>query len=279
MRTQALSILAAVVVVTACGGSSTPAPTNPTPKQSEGSEATSMPASPASTATTETKQEVAPPAASSSATPKTVDVEKIFARVKSDLVACYEQGRKAAPKMTGGKITLHAEVEKDGKTSCVIPADDTGLTQEVEDCMAARVGKETFDGGSAVWTFEMPIIVKDGKITLGEDDAVTAVASILHVEMHNLPDDAHDVAEGLLPKFQQCVLGVEKGESMRVLHVGGRIGKDGRVTCAIATSPTPLSAEVRDCAANALEKTKFPAPKKNGPGLISIPLKLMARRK
>jgi hypothetical protein len=72
---------------------------------------------------------------------------------------------------------------------------------------------------------------------------------------------------------------MDKAEGMRVLHVGGRIGKDGKVTCAIATSPTPLPAEVRECAATALERTKFPAPKKTGAGLISIPLKLMARRK
>ena len=142
--------------------------------------------------------------------------------------------------------------------------------------MAARVGKETFEPGPAPWTFEIPVVVKSGKLSLGEDE--TTVAEILNVETHGLGDDAHEVAESLLPKFQKCVLGAEKNEGMRVLHVGGRVGRDGRVTCAIATSPTPMPEEMRECAATALENARFSAPKK-GEGLISIPLKLMARRK
>jgi hypothetical protein len=263
------TVVLTFVLVAACGSSPPANPTDPASKQS--AEAASAPA----TATPSSPTSAVGP----SGPPKTVAADTIFGRVKADLLACYEQGKKSAPKMTGGKITLHAEVEKDGKTSCVIPADDTGLTQEVEDCMGSRIGKEAFEAGPAPWSYELPIVVKGGNISLGEDDAVTAVASILHVEMHGLDDNAaHDVAEGLLPKFQQCVLGGEANETMRVLHVGGRVGRDGKVTCAIATSPTPLPPEIRSCAASALEQAKFPPPKK-GEGLISIPLKLMARKK
>jgi hypothetical protein len=263
--------LLALSILAACGGSPPANPNNPTTKESD--------ATPPSTAPTGGTTSSSPPAPEGPpGMPKTVAVDLIFGKVKGDLFACYEQGKKAAPKMTGGKITLHAEVEKDGTTSCVIPADDTGLTQEVEDCMRLRLNKETFASSPAPWSYEMPLVVKNGKLELGEDDAVTAVASILHVEMHGLGDDAHDVAEALLPKFQQCVIGAEKGETMRVLHVGARVGKDGKVMCAIATSPSPLPEEIRACAAGALEQAKFPPPKK-GEGLISIPLKVMARKK
>src|SRR5689334_16728209 len=96
----------------------------------------------------------APPPASSaapavSATPVATAVapdtaQDVYQRVYPDLVGCYEQGRKTTPTMLSGRATFGVSVDATGKPSCVVVSEDTGLTQEVEDCMAARMTRETY---------------------------------------------------------------------------------------------------------------------------------------
>ena len=258
--------VAFTLLVSACAGagpSSTPPSSTDTKSHgtSAGSTVPDSPDAPASNVT----------ATTSSPTPALTD-EQILARVRSDLLACYQQGKKSTPAMADGKLTLLASVDAAGKTTCVVPTDDTGLTQEVEDCMSSRLGRETFTPGTS-WSFELPIAVRGGAVTLGKE---TTGPVIDEVSEHGLPD-AMKVVQGLLPKLSECVQPVEKGSGLRVIHIGARVGSDGRVSCTVATGAGTVPEEVRTCSRSTLEAARFGAPK-SGAGLVSIPVKILAAR-
>lgn len=195
-------------------------------------------------------------------------------RMRADLTACYEEGRKAIPTMTSGKVTFHAAIDASGKTSCVVPSDDTGLTQDVEKCMLARLDKETYAKRDAPWSFVLPLVVKDAK--LGPGEVRTTAPTIETVESQGLAEDVYDVIEALLPKLYECMRGIPRSADLRVVYVGGRVGSAGNVECALASAPTTIPVETRTCAAKVLGGARFRAPKK-GSGLVSVPLNVMAK--
>lgn len=207
----------------------------------------------------------------SSAAPLLSD-EQILSRVRSDLLACYQHGKKSTPSMADGKLTLLASIDASGRTTCVVPTDDTGLTQEVEDCMSARLARETYAPGRA-WSFELPIAVRSGAVGLGKE---TTGPEIEDISAHGLPD-AGKVVESLLPRLSECVQPVDKSSGLRVIHIGARVGSDGRVSCAVAASAGAVPEEVRTCSRSTLESAKFNAPK-SGAGLVSIPVKILGAK-
>src|SRR5262245_51487395 len=54
-------------------------------------------------------------AASHEEAPDAESAEQVYQRVQADLVACYEQGKKAAPKMLSGRATLDVSIDSSGK--------------------------------------------------------------------------------------------------------------------------------------------------------------------
>lgn len=215
------------------------------------------------------------PTGTQPATPAPVRTEDTFAKVRADLTACYEEGRKAVPTMTAGKVTFHVSVDPAGKTACVVPSDDTGLTQDVENCMLTRLDKETYAKRDAPWSFALPILIKDGKLAPGEARATPP--SIETIESHGLAEDVYEVVDGLLPDLYACLQGIPKSEELRLVYVGARVGAGGQVECALASAPTSIPNETRTCTAKVLGRAKFRAPKK-GYGLVSLPLKVMSRK-
>ena len=257
-------ILAIVFVVTACGSPSKPA--EPKPAETDAG-ATGERQSTSLVAEGE--------AVAKDDAPDAETAEQIYGRVQADLVACYEQGKKSTPKMLSGKATLDVSIDSSGKAACVVVSDDTGLTQEVEDCMAARMTREVFKSNGATWATEIPVVVKDGKVSMGPP--ATTVPALETVETHGLPDSAHEVVEALLPQLHDCTKGGDGKSALRVIHVGARVGKDGRVQCALASSSVPVPSKVRTCAAAVIAGAKFPSPK-GQVGLVSVPVKVLARK-
>ena len=196
----------------------------------------------------------------------------ILGRVRDDLAACYKQGKKAAPKMADGKVTFLVSVDPAGKTSCVVPMEDTGLTQEVEDCMGERLAREAYDPGGA-WTFELPVVVKGGAVSLGKDISGPVLD---HVETHGLPDGSR-VVQAVYPKLSECIQDVDSTSGLRVVHIGARIGADGRVVCALAAAASTVPESLRNCAQGKLASARFAAPP-SGVGLVSIPMKILGQR-
>jgi hypothetical protein len=251
--------------VAACGAPAAPGPPA-TPGASTAAPATGAPASspPAST----------PATASTSSAPRKPppDAAAIYTRLESGLVRCYEVGRKATPEMTDGKLTLNASIDASGKTTCVIPSDHTGLTQDVEDCMSARFAAETFDAGSA-WSAVVPVVLRAGVLRRGESAGDAAV--IDSVETVRMPD-AFDVLEGLEPALQACMRSTDgrAGAGAHGLLVGARVGADGRPQCALASSTGPLPASVGECASAVLRNAKFPPPKR-GSGIVLVPINVV----
>jgi hypothetical protein len=187
------------------------------------------------------------------------DAAAIFERLKPDLVACYEKGRKSTPTMLDGKLTLNAAIDASGRTTCVIPTEDTGLTQEVEDCMSTRMTKESFPADDRPWESG----ARSTSDTLGLDS----------VETHRMLD-AFDVLESLVPELQSCVHSIDKSSGVRALVVGARVGLDGRPQCSLAAASSgTLPPSVSSCASALFEKTRFPPPK-GGPGLILVPIRI-----
>lgn len=230
------------------------------------------PAAPTPVVTSTPPTLVASPAATPADTP-----DQIYQRVYPDLVGCYEQGRKETPTMTSGRATLGVSVDPAGKPACVIVSEDTGLTQEVEDCMAARMAREIYAKTGAAWTTEIAVVVKSARVTLGPPP--TAAPAMDMVETQGLPESAFEVVESLLPALRQCVnAGSDPKSGLHVMHVGARVAKDGRVECALASSHTPLPPKLRDCSASVLANAKFPPPRaKSGVGLVSVPLQIFAK--
>jgi hypothetical protein len=200
--------------------------------------------------------------------------EEVFARLRADFTGCYEVGKKDVPTMTSGKVTLHASIDRSGKTTCAVPSDDSGLTQDVEDCMRKRLGRESYASQSSSWSAVLPIVVENGALSLGKPSAKPLIETI---ESHGLAEDMYDVVERILPDLKSCITGIEKSSDLRVVYVGAEVGKDGKVACALASSPSAIPDSVRDCAASTLAKATFKAPKR-GYGLISIPLEVLGKK-
>jgi hypothetical protein len=198
------------------------------------------------------------------------DAAEIFGRLKPNLTACYERGRKAVPTMLDGKLTMNASIDVAGTTTCAIPTDDTGLTQEVEDCMSARFAAERFGEGSAT-TVAVPIVARRGNVELGTTENGANV--IQSVETHRMPD-AFDVLESLVPELQVCVRSIDRSSAVRSVVVGARVGGDGRTQCALASgAPVTLPAALADCTAKVFQRARFPPPS-GGSGLILVPITL-----
>lgn len=204
-----------------------------------------------------------------------MSVPEIFARVRGDLAACYEQGKKAVPTMTSGRVTFHAAVDASGRTTCVVPSDDLGLTQDVEACMRERLDRETYRASGSGFSTAIPLVVKDGALGLGETR--TTPPAIETIESHGLSEEVYDVVEALLPELYACMQGLDKSAGLRVVYVGGRVGKGGQVECALASSATAIPEDKRECLAGVLSRAKFKAPKK-GYGLVSVPLNVFSRK-
>jgi|GEM_PF-1776715 len=199
--------------------------------------------------------------------------EDVFGRLQPALAACYAGGRKNAPAMSDGKLSLLASVDALGKPSCVIPADDTGLSQEVEDCMRARFAEGSYARG-APFALELPIVVAGGAVTLRR--AAPTAPTLDTIESHGVRD-AEDVLQKLLPELDACMSSLASSSALRVVHVGARIGATGRVDCALATSSSPLPASVRDCSVGVLSRAVFARPEK-GVGFVSVPLKVLGTK-
>jgi hypothetical protein len=89
--------------------------------------------------------------------------------------------------------------------------------------------------------------------------------------------DASKVVQGLLPKLSECVQPVDKSAGPRVIHIGARVGSDGRVSCTVATGAGAVPDEVRTCSRSTLESARFGAPK-SGAGLVAIPMKILGAK-
>src|SRR5688500_3091988 len=185
-------LLVTLVLLTACGGSPKK-PAEPTTSGASADADAGAGGGPRQSTSLVAEGEVAKDDA-----PDAETAEQIYGRVQTDLVACYEQGKKSTPKMLSGRATLDVSIDSTGKPACVVVGDDTGLTQEVEDCMSARMSRETFKSNGATWATEIPILVKDGKVSLGPP--ATNAPALETVETHGLPDSAHEVVEALLPQ-------------------------------------------------------------------------------
>jgi hypothetical protein len=248
------------VALVACSSPREPAPASLTQPTTTSSAATTGPSSagPESTAPT----------------PIPVKDDDVLTKLRPDLTACYEEGKKAIPTMTSARITFHVAVDASGKTSCVVPSDDTGLTQDVENCMRARLDKESYAKRDAQWSFALPLVVKDGK--LGPGVARSTPPSIETIESQGLTEDVYDVIDGLLPELYKCMQGLPKSSDLRVVYVGGRVGSAGNVECALASGPSTIPVETRTCTAKVLGRAKFRAPKK-GYGLVSVPLNVTSK--
>lgn len=200
------------------------------------------------------------------------DAAGIYARMKDDFAACFAQGKKATPEMTDGKLTLHASIDASGKTTCVIPSDATGITQEVQDCMSAKLAAQSFDAGGA-WSARVPVAVRASAVQLGE--ASVDVARIDSIETLRMPD-AYEILEAMVPELAACVNDVDRIRGVHSMFVGARVGADGRPQCALASSAGSLQPEIADCAAGVLRRAKFPPPKK-GSGMVLIPINLIGQ--
>jgi len=216
---------------------------------------------------------VAPPAKSSDGASRAAapTVDDIWKRVVPDLTTCYETGRKAVPEMVDGRIAFVTTVDAAGKTTCVVPSDDSGLTGDVEDCMRARLERESYAATGAPWSARVPVLVAGGKLSLGGPNPQTSIDT---VESRGLAEDVYTVLDDLMPDVKECVRGSGKAVGRRVVIVGARVAKDGAVACAVATSTSPMSDDARGCVASVFGRAHFKAPKK-GTGLLSVPIEIM----
>jgi hypothetical protein len=266
-------VLALSALLVACGGTTPPGSASALPSAAPPALATSGGGSSVRPATPPT-----PPAeleGAARAAPERPAPASIFRSLRSDLVACYEEGRNEVPAMTSGKITYLVSIDASGRTTCVVPSDDTGLTQDVENCMRARLEREVFPRGAKAWSTALPILVRDAELALGE--ARKAAPSIETVESHGLDEDVYPVVVKLLPELYACVRGIDKSADLRVVYVGGRVDAAGRVACSVTSSAAPIDQEIRDCTSRVLMGAKFRPPKR-GYGLVSVPLKVLSRR-
>lgn len=260
-------ILALASLAAACGGSAPPAVLSvPTPTPVAGSTA-AAPSAPEAGGVTPSGAAVNAPAAVAPPAPAA-----LFESMRGDLTRCYANGKRGTPTMTDGRITLEFTVDDDGKTTCVVPSDDRGLTQEVEDCMSARVAKETYPTRTS-WSSEIPVVVHDGAVALGESSAAPTLET---VESHGI-DGAGSGVQAVMPELRKCTQELPPHGTLRVVHVGARIARDGKPQCAVASSDTPVPASVRKCVADAMMGARF-SPTKAASAFVSVPLKVMGGR-
>lgn len=202
-----------------------------------------------------------------------VDVAALFARLEPELVACFERGLVAAPKMSDGRVTVHATIGEDGAPTCVIPGDDSGLTQEVEDCMADRVGAARFGPGEEALV-SLPIAVRGRRVALGSPRAegfhFDSIATVRLPSAFELLEDLEDELEG-------CVSSAAPPGSSQSVVVGARVGGDGRAQCSITVGPSAIASTVRTCASGALATARFPTPK-GADGLVLFPVHVRTAR-
>lgn len=203
------------------------------------------------------------------------DAAAIYARLRADVTACYTQGTKTHPEMRDGRVTLNASIDATGKTTCVIPSQDSGLTQDVESCMAAAFATQSFpaseDGRG--WNAVVPVVVRGGAVQLGErvpDWSIGAGPETWHMA------DAFEAVEALLPALESCLKGMDRASGLRSVMVGARISADGRPECALASASAGIPPAVADCTAAVLRGAKFPPPK-GGPGLVVVPLTITSK--
>lgn len=197
------------------------------------------------------------------------DASALFTLLKPDLESCYATGRLAVPTMLEGKLTLNAAIDARGEAVCVVPTEDSGLTQEVEDCMSERLAARSFGAGRAT-TMAVPVVVRAGAVRLGDE---TAHANVVEsVETRNMPD-AFDAIESVEPALRACARGIDR-TGPRSIIVAARVGANGRARCALATSgagTVPPAAAA--CLVNAFLEASFPPPKR-GSGLVLVPISL-----
>jgi hypothetical protein len=261
------AIVAAAAALVGCAGQGTATSSAP---------ASSNTADPTVTLPAKPERSPSPAAAVTPATATSTitvrpDAAAIFARLKPGLTQCYEQEKKATPAMIEGKLTLNASIDASGKATCVIPTEDTGLTQEVEDCMSARLEAVAFDRTPAPWTIAVPVLVRSSVVQLGDIKTADKIGFDT-VETHRMAN-AFEKLEAIEPSLTACVRGIDKSAGVRSLLLGARVATDGRNVCAMASSPSTLPASVSDCLVGVLRSTTFPPPK-GGPGLILIPMNL-----
>jgi hypothetical protein len=267
------SCIGALFVVTACGGSAAPPATAPpsAPSAAPAVARTQEPVGTGEPAAAKAPSEAAPATESGGVDKRATELKDLFEKVRSVFDACYAEGKKKAPAMAEGKVTFHAAVDPAGKTTCVVPSDDTGLTPEVEDCMQSRLAKETFSPGAS-WTYQMPVLVSDGAATLGT--AVAKAPAIDTIDAEGVKN-AGPVVEKLLPELHACVRkDVDGASRLKVLYVAARVRRDGSVECALATGATAVPQTIRDCAATTMGRAKF-SPPKAGRGVVAVPLKVV----
>lgn len=203
------------------------------------------------------------------------DTAAIYARIRADVTACYTQGTKAHPEMRDGRVTLNASIDAAGKTTCVVPSQDSGLTQDVESCMASAFAKQSFpasDDGRG-WNAAVPVVVRAGDVQLGEKVPDWSIGA--GPETWHMPD-AFEAVEALLPALESCMKGMERASGLRSVMVGARINADGRPECALASASAGIPVAVADCSAAVLRGAKFPPPK-GGPGLVVVPLTISSK--
>jgi hypothetical protein len=198
-------------------------------------------------------------------------LDEIWARVRADVVACYATGRRAIPTMTDGRIAFNASIDAGGKTTCVVPSDDSGLTQDVEDCMRERLEREVYPASPSAWSTRMPLAVKAGVVSLGSTVMQTSIDTI---ESRGLSEDVYTVIDALVPDVKDCVRGSGKSVVRRVVVVGARVAKDGSVACSVASSASSISDDTRGCLATVFSHARFKAPKR-GTGLLSLPIEIL----
>ncbi len=242
-----------VFALTACGSGEAPGPNASAPPQR----------APVVTAS-------APPPPAPLRDGPVATTEEVWARVSTDVVACYEAGRRAIPGMVDGRIAFDAAIEPGGRTACVVPSDDTGLTQEVADCIRERLERESYEPARAPWSARIPIVVRAGVVSLGGPAVQTSIDTI---ESRGLAEDLYPVLDALLPDVKRCVRDTGKTAGRRVVVVGARVRADGGVACAVASSTSPLPDEVRGCLTTVFSRARF-APPKRGLGLLSVPIEV-----
>lgn len=252
---------AALCMIVACAGSAPSIASAPAPQTANHSSPTlSAPA---------------PPPEPAPAPAPRPDNAAIYARIRSEAIACYEQGAKAHPTMRDGRVTLNASIDGAGRTTCVIPSQDSGLTHDVETCIASALAKQSFDAAPSAepWTAVVPIVVRAGVVQLGERVPDWEIGA--GPETWNMPD-AFQVLESLLPELEGCLRGLERKSGLRTVMIGGRVGPDGRAQCAMASTSGGLPRAVADCSAAVLRNAKFPPPK-GGAGLVVVPLTIATK--
>jgi hypothetical protein len=202
------------------------------------------------------------------------DAAAVFARLKSAFDACYQEGKKSTPTMLDGHLTLNASFDANGKTTCAIPTEASGITQAVEDCMSERLASESFGAGEP-GTSVLPLVLHGGVLELADPNA-TKVTTLESVETRRMPD-AFDVLEALVPKLEHCLHDLDRSSGIKSIVVAANIGLDGRTRCALASPNTSvLPLKVSACTVDAFGTAKFPPPK-GGTGVILVPLNLTGR--